>query len=367
MKPRLTFPSLARQSGLSLIEILVGVVIGMLGIVVIFQTLSSWEARRYSTAGGADAQVIGAIAIHSLERDIKPAGYGYSLSTLMGCTVNAIDTARPTPAFTFTLAPVIITQGASGAPDTITTLYGGGNQMVGGQTFSTSSASSKRLQSRSGVQAGDLAFIAAAGPLCQMVEISATNNVDTITVNHATGSYVNSAGATVTARYNTATPVVTFTTGNFYDIGALPSRNIWSIRNVDTLIVTNDLRYADTNSDGLNDWNEIGDNIIDLQADYGVDANLDNRISASEWTTTTPTAWNRVLAVRVALLVRNSQYEKSVITSTAPTWMGGTFTMRNVDGTTDSNPASANNWRNYRYRVHQAVVPLRNMLWGTSP
>jgi len=25
----------------------------------------------------------------------------------------------------------------------------------------------------------------------------------------------------------------------------------------------------------------------------------------------------------------------------------------------------ANNWRNYRYRVYENVIPLRNMLWGT--
>ena len=42
--------------------------------------------------------------------------------------------------------------------------------------------------------------------------------------------------------------------------------------------------------------------------------------------------------------------------------------MKNVDGTADTNPAgSPNNWRYYRYRVYERVIPLRNMVWGTAP
>ena len=41
--------------------------------------------------------------------------------------------------------------------------------------------------------------------------------------------------------------------------------------------------------------------------------------------------------------------------------------MTNVDGTPDSfgdADADPNNWRYYRYRVYERVIPLRNMLWG---
>lgn len=46
--------------------------------------------------------------------------------------------------------------------------------------------------------------------------------------------------------------------------------------------------------------------------------------------------------------------------------------MRNVDGTDDSKPVDGtgkptpNNWRSYRYRVYETVVPLRNLVWGQS-
>jgi hypothetical protein len=41
--------------------------------------------------------------------------------------------------------------------------------------------------------------------------------------------------------------------------------------------------------------------------------------------------------------------------------------MTNVDGSPDSfgdTDGVPNNWRFYRYRVYERVIPLRNMLWG---
>lgn len=350
---------------MSLVEVMVGIVIGMIGIVIIFEALASFEARRYSTSGSADSQAIGAISLHALERDIRQAGYGFNQATLMGCTVSAVDTARPAPAYTFQLAPIVITQGAGGAPDTLATLYGSGSLLVTTQTFSASTATSKQMQSRAGVQAGDRVIVTGAGPLCAMVEVTATNNADGVSITHALGNYVNAAGTTVAARYNN--PAVTFSSGNIYNLGSAPQRVIWSINGFKTLIRTNDLTYGDANGDGVNDFLEVGDNIIDLQADYGYDANANNRVESTEWTTVAPVNWGQVLAIRVALLVRNSQYEKTQITTAAPTWLGGTFTMRNVDGTTDTNPSNDKNWRNYRYRVYQTIIPLRNQIWGTAP
>ncbi len=44
--------------------------------------------------------------------------------------------------------------------------------------------------------------------------------------------------------------------------------------------------------------------------------------------------------------------------------------MTNVDGTPDAFGAAnpdPNNWRYYRYRVYERVIPLRNMIWGKCP
>jgi hypothetical protein len=94
--------------------------------------------------------------------------------------------------------------------------------------------------------------------------------------------------------------------------------------------------------------------------------------AAGEWTSVDPLDWRLLLAVRFALLARSTQFEKTKVTPTAanPRWSGGAFTMRNIDGTADSDPGGTdgepNNWRNYRYNVFEAVVPLRNNIFGRA-
>ena len=119
-------PFANRNGGFTLIEILVSVVIGLLGIVVMFQVLKMWDSLKRTTAAGSDAQIAGTVAMFSLERDIRPAGMGFSkgdkddpLVPSMGCEVWAMG-----PTAFFSLVPVQIVQGANGAPDQIITLYG---------------------------------------------------------------------------------------------------------------------------------------------------------------------------------------------------------------------------------------------------
>ena len=83
------------------------------------------------------------------------------------------------------------------------------------------------------------------------------------------------------------------------------------------------------------------------------------------------------------MLVRSRQFERSgdpgasaawAVTPTAanPYYFGDPvnrkFLMTNVNGGPDTfgdtNP-DPNNWRYYRYRVYERVIPLRNLLWGT--
>jgi type IV pilus assembly protein PilW len=115
------------------------------------------------------------------------------------------------------------------------------------------------------------------------------------------------------------------------------------------------------------------DGIIQLQAQYGHDTDGDGAVDV--WNTTSPAAgnttdWSRVIALRVAVLARSGQFEKTAVTTTAPTWVDGggvatAFTMTNVDGTADSGAGSLgpNNWRNYRYKAFETTIPIRNLIW----
>lgn len=379
------------QTGLSLVEIMVGVLIGMIGIVVIFQMLATSESRKRTVTAGSDVQVSGVIGLTSIERDVREGGYGFSsagydtgITPVMGCTVNAYDSGRPTPAFTYRLTPVQIIQGAGTASDTVIVLRGNGGTFPASHVFTESSDTSKKTRGRAGISPRDYLLVGRVTPTlqCMTIEVTDVTNADSLTINHNQGSYSyttylpdgSTSVSTRIARFNNATPPITFTAGYLFNLGNGPRRNIWTInQTTGKLQVTNDLLYQDTNGDNINDPVEIADNVITLQAEYGIDANNNGRIEAGEWTTTDPVAvtqWANVLAVRLAMLVRSAQYERTTVTTTVPSWAGGTntFVISNLDGSASSSTPTdpANNWRNYRYRVYETVIPLRNMLWGAQ-
>lgn len=365
-------PHAGRARGFSMVEVMVAVAIALIGIIVIFQVLALWDERKRTTSSGSDAQVSGTIAMYNLDRDIRLAGFGFGMSTYMGCLVQAYDTQRGTPSFTFRLYPVEIIDGASGAPDQIRVLYGTSQTVVGNQSFTTSTATSKKTSGRAGFNKGDLVLVAGNGTDCAMVEISDNTNADSLSIAHESVAYTNYLSQAVTARYNNpAGTGTTFSSGVLHNLGpgnvaagttgvSIPRWNTWQIAANNTLSWSDALHDTSTSYD-------VAEGIVDLQAEYGVDANNDNMISSTEWSVTTPTTWSKVRAVRVALLARSQQYEKLAVTTTAPSWSGGSFTMTDLGGTSDTNPATAANWRNYRYRVYEKVIPLRNMIWGTAP
>ena len=114
-----------RQAGFTIVELMVGMLIGLISVVVMFQVFAVSESQRRTTAGAGEAQQNGVTSLFLLERDARLAGYGLNYFPLLGCTVNAYYT--PTAqAFSYILAPAVIQDGAGGtAPDTVTILYSG--------------------------------------------------------------------------------------------------------------------------------------------------------------------------------------------------------------------------------------------------
>ena len=83
--PTFGFPMYARQAGLSLVELMVGMMVGLIGIIIISHLYITNEQYKRSTTGSGAAQVNGAIALYSLERDLRMAGYGINNASALGC------------------------------------------------------------------------------------------------------------------------------------------------------------------------------------------------------------------------------------------------------------------------------------------
>src|SRR6185436_12847133 len=115
---RTALPS--RQRGVSLIELMVGVVIGLLAVLVIYQTFAVAEGVKRQTISAGDAQKTGMIATYLLGAEISSAGSGIMLNQ------DDLATCLDTGDVTTTMRPfsVMITPGASAStPDTIVVNY----------------------------------------------------------------------------------------------------------------------------------------------------------------------------------------------------------------------------------------------------
>jgi len=78
--------SFSRNRGFGLVEIMVGLVIGMITSLIVFQVFEVTERQKRTTTGGADAQTNGAYALYMMERDIRMAGFGLDGKEIGQCT-----------------------------------------------------------------------------------------------------------------------------------------------------------------------------------------------------------------------------------------------------------------------------------------
>lgn len=365
--------------GMSLVEILVATAVGLIGVTMIMQVYAVAESQKRSTTGTSDAQIAGNIALFTMERDLRYAGFGMvtNAGNMLGCNTLAYDSGRPANQnFSFEMAPVIITVGAGGSSDTIKIIYGNTFSVIEGAQFSGAGAvgADFPLKNAAGFRVGSRVVAYEAGKDCVLAEVTGFDPAAVNTVQHAVGaaySYTDTTGAIVnaTARLNPGGGLgaAFSTSAKLYAVGRNPVVTTYLVQN-DKLTTRTDLPYVaaqDPDGNGVSDA-EIGTGIIQIKAMYGKDTNGDRIVDA--WNTTKPTTaaeWMQVRAVKVAVLARSGLWEKTAVTGAAPGWKNPAtgaaipFVMANLADGTD--------WRNYRYRVYETTVPLRNLIWSNDP
>lgn len=344
--------------GFSLIEVLVGMTIGMLGMLVIIQVFSLTESGKQTTTSGGDAQQNAALSLHTLERDIRMAGYGInSVPALAGCKINAYNSDRTPQTFDFILTGVVIDQGAAHLPDKITVTYSSSSLINAPASLTQNMptpAAVYKVNNRFGFNEGDLIIAAEAGKDCtlgQTTGVPGAGNSDNVI--HSSGNYTDPDGNNKPATYNKPGGVsnTAYTTeAKLYNIGPLPISNVYSIINNALVVTSNFTGVPET----------VADNVLDLQAEYGVDTDNDNAVNTYQTSadldgdgTVTGIEWSHVLSVRYGLVARSIKREPNEVTTAVPTWTGGAF--NNIS----TNP----DWKHYRYRVLETTTLLRNMIW----
>ena len=359
----------ARNRGFGIVEIMVGVVLGLVALLIIYQALALSEGYRRTTTAGGDAQSTGLIASYLLSQDLGNAGNTLADSSqdLMTCDVEATFAANLRP------IPVLIQDGgADDVSDTVSVFYGVNRRLVTpvstrppvhvpGAAFLT--------QSPMGWAVGQSFVIAnsnaLAAPRCEMGRVTAlagpdANGVVTVTHSGVANAYLQPSWMINLGASNEVRKVV-------YDIQD------------GVLRVTNLL-------DAVPTPNPIASNVVFMEAQYGIDTNNDNAIDA--WVNARNAPWRpadvlgantaqikSIKAVRFALVVRSSQFERPrdaegrQVAENVASPLSGDFTTtlfrcNSLPGCTGEVTVTLPGTANYRYRVFEQVVPLRNQIWN---
>jgi type IV pilus assembly protein PilW len=378
-----------RQNGFTLIELMVGMIIALLSTLVIAQTLVISEGQKRSTTNGTDAQVNGALAVYTLQRDMQMAGYGLGgAPTSMGCPIKAQFNSV---AVSFDeLVPLKIVNGTGGAPDTIRILgsskmsYSLPNQIV---VDHPKTAANFFVNTTLGITEGDLMIAVPAqwdaGNWCTVIQVTkdpsggggggggngngSGQGQNQVIHNSGTGGEWNQPGG------SNIFPDDGYPKGSsLINIGQFVDRT-YSVSANNTLHQSTFNIIAPTTKTE----EDLFPHIVQMQAYYGKDTSVpaDGVIDVyDEITPTTAAGWSQVLAARIAVVARSAQREKEVVTATNPEWQVGnavpvsgsaacassstsTCVSIKVGETTDSE------WKHYRYKLFDTVVPLRNVLW----
>ncbi|WOB09302.1 PilW family protein [Piscinibacter gummiphilus] len=409
-----TAPSAAK--GFSLIELLVAMAIGLVVTLVITRVLMLSEGQKRTSTALNDTVQSGAYSSFVLERAIRQAGTGYTqkLTELFGCRINAARVSTGGPLLPATapfdapfaaasqmrrLAPVLIEKNAADSGgqtrgDVITVLSGAGGKSempMRATSFNLALPMSFSLPFTGEYSVGDLVLIggdrAAGGQReCMVQQVSAIAGKSLI----LGGDYFSATGSTVNyADFATMSVVYAAQIGKGQPPLPAPQTppnpplfQMFGVGDNNTLFALDLLKTGSTAA--ANQPQPVSDNVVEVRALYGIDANFDHMLDTWWDPATSPFTYaeltsgsgvaladlKRITSIRLGLITRSPVQEKlrddgtpvspeQVVLFPGLTSSGGAQLQYVRTLTADE--------RNFRYRTYETIIPLRNMQFAPLP
>ena len=368
-----------RVRGMSLIETMVGMTLGILVSLIITQVWGVFENQKQRTVSATAGQASGLLALTELEQDVRSAGAGLTDSAMFNCSTifsfheDSGTQVSPVPAYTgaMGLAPVQIVDGGTG-PDTIVVKRG--SDFLGAIPATMTStmlnaADDISVTNTSGFINNDVVLLVGATGNCTVTQVTQ--------VLAATGKLQHVSGAGITYNPTAAfqlNPTIlpappppappappawpAYVTGDkVMKVGQLISRSY-------TINGNNELAVSDVTAPLAVATSSLASDIVMLKAQYGIADAGSQTVNAwvsatagSGWNVLTPALLRRIKAVRVVIVARSAKMEAPGTTTVAPVaWPDGASPV--IDLSADPN------WQRYRYRTYQLVIPIRNVIWA---
>ena len=400
-------------SGFSLIELMVGLTISLLGLLALGQIMLTFSQTRNSITQTTSAQSNGVMALYLIEKDLAQAGF--SMMELQNCDrINfhfngtsydqaPLPTALPASGtVALTALPVRIISGGTGS-DTLEIQYGNPRSGIPGveiNNVQANYADDYLVTSNVGFVTGDMivANIPPAGGgtgVCTMAVVTAPTKASPTTIasklswiiEHVPAGSPYNLGADpngATAGWEPATTVLysELSTPNIPFLANLGS----FISNRYTLVSANGRSVLNVGQLPAFTANPLVDEIVFLKAQYGLAAagctgtacaQVAGWSDAANFVVTAANS-SRINAIRVGLLARSPLYEKdapagtSEVFSVLPAAPGVTAATTVADPGAGTCATDTTTWEvkcrvdvpNYRFRAYSTVVPLKNVIWN---
>jgi type IV pilus assembly protein PilW len=344
------------QSGLSIVEVMVGLMVGTLITLSAWGSVMFYEANRRAAVGGNSALENALATALAIQRDVKSAGLGFIITGTPACTTINVFHDGATVADGAPLAPVAIDDGGAGS-DQISVAYSG--SILGGapvQMIATlgDPADPIRVNTTGTITSGNLVLVASA------------NSADPCTLMQASLATVAGFGTEIArteGEWNPGDPGSAFTNAPRYAANSNVIRAdaftwvTYRVSNANLEVVNNLTGAVDV----------LAENVVLLKAQYGTSSGAAPHIE--QWTSATD-AWvapldaphiSAVRAIRILVVARSAHRERPSqgsacdATSSAPSgWPGGAA----VDLSADPD------WQCYRYKRLLLTIPLKNVIFG---
>lgn len=371
--------------GLTLLELLVAITLGMILFLGVTSLLVRQEGSRRALTSVNDVLLNGAHVSHALDRVMRSAGSGFSQAwqTTFGCRLTVARGGTqllprgsdwPAPFASVTrsprLAPVMVFAGAgTGGSDVIAVASGNSGlgeaplRMLAG----SATVNSVRVPATIGLRQRDLILLAEQGRGDCMLQQAAAGFTGGASqqIDFGADYGAGTIGTLNLTDFGSVGEVSALPMGNA--TGNAPTMNLLGIGPNRTLVALDMLRLAGGTDDPVTPW---ADGVVELRARYGIDTNDDRIVdqwvdpATSPWTAAelsagTPAAQAniyRILAVRVALVLRNATPERSAVSG------GSLVLFPDLATALQHTRTLTSDEQRYRYRVMDFTVPLRNLL-----
>lgn len=398
-----SFPSPAsghKQAGLSLIDLMVGLAVGLIVTLVVISALGTMTMQRRTAVSGDDAKESGQAALSLIERAAKFAGAGLFYNGQLLCTsLNAYHDGTVV-ADGSALAPVLITDGGSTGSDILTFAYAdanGGSSVLNLVNDMPENSAVFTVNNRGSLVDGDMTLIGVPGSNrpCTLFQVTGfSGNLSGANCSGITSSCVRILHNSGQSDFNPPNYTNTFNDAPRYGsqnsagiigpavVTRLGSFNHQSYRVLCNSLVAHDASAVPTCTASplaFSDAIPLAGNVVMLQAQYGVTDDAASDVvtawvdaSGVDWASPGADLIPRIKAIRVVVVSRGTESGTGTVTSACTNAAGvvnvGPCSFQDADSPvidlSDVPVPAGRTWQNYRYRVFHSVIPLRTVIWN---